>query len=401
MWAPDPDRHTIVIVGAGFSGTAVAYRLLQAGDWDGRVVLVERSGRFGPGLAYGGTHHKAVLNVPAGNMSLDERRPADFVDFARSRGLDAQSSDFLPRDVYGQYLSDRLNHAARTSALQQGLVRVSGSAVSLRRTTEGNGFVVTIDDGRRILADRVVLAIGHSPPTTPSALAPLEGTTSYVRDPWSTLPSCGAGGRVLVVGSGLSMADVVCELVDRPDAPASIIAVSRHGLLPMLREVSTSSGNPEPFEPPALETSPTLRSLVAATRRAAREAEARGRSWRDVMTALRPRTVRLWAGLSLVERRRFVRHLQSCWDAHRHLLPPQVGRTVHAELRAGRLEVRAARIVSARPRTHGAQVTLRSRGETLLRVDRRGSESSTAPDRPRTPRTAARRSCVACWRQAG
>ncbi|MCE3285446.1 MAG: hypothetical protein K0R70_1702, partial [Steroidobacteraceae bacterium] len=363
MWSPDSSRQTIAVVGAGFSGTALAHRLLQADDWHGRVVLIERSGRFGPGLAYGGFTHKAVLNVPAGNMSLDERRPTDFVDYVRSRDMDAQPQDFLPRRLYGRYLKDRLDRVARTSAANDRLVRVTGVATSLSRRRGGGGLLVAIDDGRRIHADSVVLATGHSTPATLSALSPLEGTSVYVRDPWSTLPSCRPQGRVLIVGTGLSMADVVCDLVERPGAPTKIIAVSRHGLLPGVRDSSSGDRSDPSFAPKPFATSTRLSTLVAAARCAVRAAEARGGSWREVMAALRMNTVQLWAGLPLAERRRFLRHLQPYWEVHRHLLPPQVGRTVQGELRAGRLELRAARIVSAERWNHGARVTVRARGQ--------------------------------------
>jgi uncharacterized NAD(P)/FAD-binding protein YdhS len=86
------------------------------------------------------------------------------------------------------------------------------------------------------------------------------------------------------------------------------------------------------------------------------------------MAALRMNTVQLWAGLPLAERRHFLRHLQPYWEVHRHLLPPQVGRTVQDELRAGRLELRAARIVSAERWNHGARVTVRARGQSQLQA---------------------------------
>ena len=45
--------RTIAIVGAGFSGTALAYRLLRgAHATPTRVVLIERADSFGCGLAY-------------------------------------------------------------------------------------------------------------------------------------------------------------------------------------------------------------------------------------------------------------------------------------------------------------------------------------------------------------
>jgi uncharacterized NAD(P)/FAD-binding protein YdhS len=360
-----PRRHarnaTIAIVGAGFSGTALAWRLLRTEGFRGRVVLVERSGRFGPGLAYGAARPRAVLNVPAGNMSLDERQPADFLDFLESQGCAAGAHEFVPRQLYGRYLETRLDEVARSGTTRGRLLRVTGEVTSLARADDG--FVVTIGSGQRLFADRIVLATGHSPPATLPSLSRLEGTSTYVRNPWATLPPCRPGGRVLIVGTGLTMADVVCELVDRPDGPAQIVAVSRHGRLPHVRDAAQlRCGDSQ--SPRAVEAAADARGVVAAVRRAARDAQARGGSWRDVIAGVRAEAPRLWGRLSVAERRRLLRHAQSFWDVHRHLLPPQVGETVHAALRARRLEVLGARIVAAEPRSLGARMTLQRRGES-------------------------------------
>ena len=352
---------TIAIVGAGFSGTALAYRLLRAGEFRGRVVLIERSGRYGPGLAYGGNSHGAVLNVPAGNMSLDERAPSDFVDFLRSEGLEASPHDFVPRQQYGRYLESRLEGAARQAGAGR-LLRVSGEATGLAR--DGTGFRVEIDDGRRVFSDRVVLALGHSPPATLPALSPLEGASSYVTDPWSTLPACRPGGRVLIVGTGLTMADVVVELVSRPFGPSQIVAVSRHGRLPHVRDGVLTRRGRDSRPVRRLGSHATVRSLLVAVRHAARAAETQGGNWRDVVAGLRDDAAELWACLSLEERRRFLRHVQPQWDVHRHLLPPQVGVKVHAALRDRRLQLRAGRIVAADSTSPGACVTVRLRGSS-------------------------------------
>lgn len=55
----------VAIVGAGFSGTLVASQLLKQARRPLRLLLIERSGRFGPGLAYGTTEPGHLLNVSA------------------------------------------------------------------------------------------------------------------------------------------------------------------------------------------------------------------------------------------------------------------------------------------------------------------------------------------------
>ena len=45
--------HTVAIIGAGFTGTMVAVNLLRMAEGPTRILLVERSGRFSAGVAYG------------------------------------------------------------------------------------------------------------------------------------------------------------------------------------------------------------------------------------------------------------------------------------------------------------------------------------------------------------
>ena len=60
--------RTIAIVGAGFSGTAVAINLLQHSSGTAlRVVLVDPASA-GRGVAYANRDYPYLLNVPAGRM---------------------------------------------------------------------------------------------------------------------------------------------------------------------------------------------------------------------------------------------------------------------------------------------------------------------------------------------
>ena len=70
-------RH-VAIVGGGFSGAMLAARLAEAGV---RSSLIDRSGVFGPGLAYSTPFEGHLLNVRADRMSAVEGRSGDFVDW--------------------------------------------------------------------------------------------------------------------------------------------------------------------------------------------------------------------------------------------------------------------------------------------------------------------------------
>src|SRR6185295_2353327 len=103
-------RRRIAIIGAGFSGAAVAAQLLkQPGREAPEVVLIERGRRFGPGLAYGGLERAHLLNVRASNMSAFPDCPEDFARWLNRRERGEQASVFAARPRYGAYIEDVLD----------------------------------------------------------------------------------------------------------------------------------------------------------------------------------------------------------------------------------------------------------------------------------------------------
>src|SRR3712207_1472854 len=100
---------TVTIVGAGASGTLTAVQLLTRATHSGaalRVVLVDRTDRFGRGVAYGTTDLRHRLNVPARKMSALPGQPDHLLTWLWSTGQPADPMAFLPRTVYGDYLCD-------------------------------------------------------------------------------------------------------------------------------------------------------------------------------------------------------------------------------------------------------------------------------------------------------
>jgi uncharacterized NAD(P)/FAD-binding protein YdhS len=357
---------TLVIVGAGFSGTALALALLRdppAGAL--RIVLIERSGRFGRGLAYAGHWPQALLNVPAGRMSVDERRPNDFCEYLADRGLPSQPEVFAPRAVYGDYLAARLQQAAAQVPGRVELRCLAGTVVDAVRGLADSTWHVRLQEGPSIVVDAVVLAVGHQSPARLPSLHALEGSGLYVADPWAPAAATPPPPqRVLLVGTGLTMADSVCASMAGPTPPREIVAVSRRGLLSRPRPVGVASMAipPTAVDVRALRRETTTRGLVAALRSQVALAEADGMDWRAVIAAVRDQVPELWHRLDEVERRRFLRHVQPYWDVHRHQLPPAVGQQVQRHVASGSLDVRAARVVASRVAGDQALVTLRERG---------------------------------------
>ncbi len=361
-------RRVVAVIGAGFSGVAVATRLLQsrsAGPL--QVVLIDRPASFGRGVAYSARSWHSLLNVPASNMSLEEEAPDDFVDYARTRGYRDARAAYLPRALYGDYLEDRLQRAVHQAATGKQLLRRYGSVVDLARRADDRGWQLTLDNATHIEADRVVLALGHAPPATPREIARLVGTPWYAPDPWSLRAHCSAPRRVLLVGSGLTAVDAAWELSQRAFPPREIVMISRHGLLP--REQAAQRDLPRALARQLtsdLLAATTLRLVVRTTRDAIRHADRLGIDWRAVITALRDVVPLVWRNLADRERARFLRHVRPHWDAARHRLPAPVAAEMQELIRDGRVRVVAGRIISTVLGPDGVTIGIRARGTTQI-----------------------------------
>ncbi len=367
MSRPGP---TIVVIGGGFSGAAVAAHLLRRGR-PARIVLVNRYGPIGRGVAYGTRIEAHVLNVPAGGMSAVEDDRDHFVRWARTRDDSIQPDTFVSRRLYGEYLESVLRESEQHAPRRARLERLVGVARDVE-LGPGGTWAEVVFAGDRQRADHVVLALGNYSPSNPPAVGgEFYETDRYVRDPWvrGSLDVIRPGESVLMLGTGLTMMDIAVDLSAR-GARLPLFAVSRHGLLPR-RHVEGLPPVPPDALPPGLDASPlTVARVVRAVRA---HAAARGGDWREVVGALRPITPALWSRLGPGERSRFLRHVRPWWDVHRHRAAPRTADAIEALIAAGDLSVRAARILGYRPVANEVEVTIRPRGAAAagrVHVDR-------------------------------
>jgi uncharacterized NAD(P)/FAD-binding protein YdhS len=335
--------RSVVIVGGGASGIAVAVHLLARNSPDLRVYVVERGPWIGRGVAYGVESGVFRLNVPAGKMSLDPRRPGDFAEWAG-----ADPGEFLGRAAYGSYLEARLADAVRASPAKVRIVR--GDVVAADH--EG----VLLADGRRIDAEAVVLATGIAPRVAPSEL-PVD---SRVVDAWDecALAALPREGAILVLGAGLSALDVVA-LCEAQGHRGSLTILSRRGLLPRPHLSPSSGGAPTGVPPATAAAAPrALRPLIRWVRDHVLEQTRAGRPWQHALDALRPHTASLYRGLPAAERARFVRSVRPYWEVLRHRAPPESLDRI-ARLRShGSLEVVAGRVARCTSRGEGLDVEI-------------------------------------------
>lgn len=344
-------RERVAIVGAGFSGASVAAQLMKRGKRAPDVVLVGRDRKFGPGLAYGSEDSAHLLNVRASNMSALADQSDHFARWLAKRGHRDAATSFQSRKLYGRYLEDVLA-TAHGGFGGPSLKRVRDDVEAARR--DGDAWVITLSSGRKIEADRVVLALGNARARPPAVF---ESGGVLLTDPWdrAALTAIPAGD-VLLLGAGLTMIDVALSLAKRRKKGV-IYALSRRGQAPR-----GHLADPKPAPPAALDLPLEISDALFVLRKEAEAAASRGEPWQYVIDRLRARTPEFWMRLSAEQQRRFLRHARVWWDVHRHRAAPEIAAQVKALRDEGRLKVLAGEIVSAAPGPRGVRLQHRGRG---------------------------------------
>lgn len=347
--SPGSDRFDLAIIGGGAAGTLLALHALREAPAGHRIVMIE-PGRPGRGVAYASTDPAHVLNVPVAGMSAYAESPDDFADFLRTRDGDVDPAAFVARRDYADYLETRLEKAVAASAAS--FSQVVDVATSL--SPADAGVAVGLANGEVIDAARAVLATGNHPRELP---IDVQGS-ARVLPAWdaTALARIRIDDDIVVVGSGLSMVDVVLGL-DAREHRGRITAVSRHGLAPMPHQAVKRKLE---IDAHALEALP-LRRRMRVLREAARAAQP-GHAWQDLMDALRHHVRELWQSLSVTDQQRFLRHGVRHWDIHRHRIAPQVDAQLAARREAGRFDILVARVVRAGGDGDGISVSLEPRG---------------------------------------
>ncbi len=341
----DSPAAAVAIIGGGYSGTMLAAELARRAV---SSVLVEGSGRAGRGTAFSTEEEAHLLNVAAAKMGAWADRPDDFAKAVEGEGY--RPGDFVPRKRFGTYLRAILDEARAS-----GLVTLeTREAVGAERSE--SGWSVRLDDGSRIRAMALVLAQGNQPPQ-PLRAAQAIPASRFVNDPWSdegraaVAGIAAEGGDVLIVGTGLTMVDVVLSL-DVAGHRGRIVALSRRGLIPRAHA---------PHGPVSVDEDKVPHGSVLDLWRWLRRRGAE-HGWRGAVDSLRPYSQALWQGFGEAEQGRFLRHARPWWDVHRHRIAPEVAAVLKRLIGDGRLEVLAGRIEKMEAGNQRLDVTIKRRG---------------------------------------
>ena len=362
--------HTIVILGAGYSGTLTSVNILRKAVSEGiHILLIEGRLPFARGLAYHSWDDNLLLNVPAGNMSALADEPGYFVSYCQNIDPAFNAHSFISRRIYGDYLEHTLAQAEKESLAV--LHKVEGHAVAVHPFVDSTGFSVQMANGEIFSADQLVLAFGHLLPKNPGLPSDFFATDSYIGNSWdfAALDGIDHDCPVLLIGSGHTAIDTLFRLTS--SHPRKVFLVSRRGLRP---HVHRSMAHQTPLLvafPSYLHEVPcTVRAYLHALRNEVAKRERCGGNWRDVINELRPHTSAIWSRFNLAERRRFLIHTVAFWDIHRHRISPSAHWRLTQMLNSGQVEIIPAYIQSYDPCDEGVNVRLRLRHEETTKVVR-------------------------------
>lgn len=376
-----PQVSPVAIVGGGAAGTLLALHLARRHGI--RVTLYDGAGAFGRGAAYSATSPWHRLNVPAlrmGGWHADD--PEAFLQWLADRDggtPQSQGGRYVERSVYGEWLSQQLFDAVRAGGVR--LVKANVQALQRASAGPGGTWRLLLDDGRRHFAPAVALCQGNA---LPRALPGVQGHARCIGNPWlaHALAPIGRQDDVVVAGSGASGVDTVLELLHTGHR-GRIDLVSRRALLPLphsLPELQAVPPTPALFD--SSDIAPTLRHLYRAVRSAITADHQTQRPWQSTMDAVLHQADALWAGLTLRDRRRFLRHVRPYWMAFRHRADPAVLAALQAAQHRGQLRRTAGRIESVdayddRLRVH---IALRHAGGTGALIGADWVINATGPD---------------------
>ena len=161
---------------------------------------------------------------------------------------------------------------------------------------------------------------------------------------------------MLLVGTGLTMVDVVVSLLDAGHR-GPIQAISRRGLMPQPHV----AGRHAPFALPEAYPVP-LSHHLQHLRREARKATAQGIPSQAIMDSVRHWVQEIWCRASEAERRRFLRHARPWWDIHRHRIAPAVAIRIDQARMSGQLRIDAGRISTLTAGPGGVEIIYTPRG---------------------------------------
>ncbi len=380
-----PLGRRLVIVGGGFTGALVAIHAIRATKGQLDVTIIEPAAELGRGIAYSTNDRAHRINVPSDRMGLSAEDPPAATHWFLAKGVlpdeesdDGQGNSFPLRQAYGSFVAEVLRDTAAHAYPRVTLRHQRSSAIRMTKAGESAAWQIACDDGAQLFAEEVALCFGHAPPSAPCSVSPdVAAHQKFVSNPWAedALAAIAPRDSVTIIGTGLTMADVVASLEARGHR-GLMTAVSRRGLLPLahgafISDLDILGGAPLPRK--AID-------LLKLVRRRAREMSPRV-GWHPVVDSLRAILPDIWNALPIHEKRKIVRRILPFWEVHRFRIAPQIDAALRQARADGRLSIEKAAACGISLDESGFKTRLRRSDGAFAEVRSDAVVLCTGPDR--------------------
>jgi uncharacterized NAD(P)/FAD-binding protein YdhS len=224
-----------------------------------------------------------------------------------------------------------------------------------------------------------VLAFGNFLPAHPRSIhTDFQQSNRYFQNAFSSQIITQAINQesVLIVGSGLTMIDVVLSL-KKHHYTGKITAISPHGYLPQAH-----IENPLPVTASYINEQQTynLLQLFSLVNQQLKFARANQLSVHSVIDALRPHLQRLWLGFSVEDKQQFLRHLRHKWGVARHRAASQSMKVINELLNTKQLELIRGRVYDITSNESGFEVQYSNREQASNRLNASVLINCTGPE---------------------
>lgn len=313
------------------------------------------------GLAYGCFHPSFILNVPAQRMGVYADNPAHFYQWLQQTNawrhlhpdfatLQFEPDDFVPRMIYGEYLTQIFNDAIlRLNQAGHKIEKIVERVIAVKSV--GNQQLrVSTDQQKQVVADVLVMATGNHPAFHNESFSHSIFASPYA----ATVNQCDWQQQrdLVLIGSGLGMVDAV-QMVTAQGYTGRFHVFSRHSLLPLPHHHVHSPCNVPSFQSSARSSAALLRDIRAYLKANAMQ----GVAWQDSINQLRACNNYLWSNLAEIERNRMRRFLP-WWNIARHRIPVEIARHLDTLRAEGRLRTYKANVKRIDVMGNGFQITV-------------------------------------------
>ncbi len=330
--------NTVAIIGGGVSGTLTVLQCIKQSQKPLSIIWFDAQNKFCRGFAYSSSNEEHLLNVRAENMSAFAEEPDHFVNWLLQHYPAYHSKSFVPRKLYGDYVSDCFNQLKHSNNLVS-ILQIAEEVTTVDKTL--TGFKIT---GKQTYdAQKLVLALGNFLPAHPRSvskdftLSPHYFQNAFNPGTISKLLTC---NDVTIIGSGLTMIDMIVSLA-KHSYQGQIHIISPHAYIPQQHQEKPATVLPSSLKS---DKKYTLQELLSIVNKQIKQAKKENNNPFPIIDSLRPHLQSLWLNFSLEEKQQFLRHLRHKWGVARHRAPQESMASFNKLMNSGKIDLIKGRI---------------------------------------------------------